>query len=205
MAAEPGDPRSGRPLPAWTCPPPNGWIADDLDRPPPSAPRCELVDGILVTPSPQTYFHSTVKRRLAHAREIAAPGDLRVVVGMTVRLGERQRPEPDVLVVNTAPATTRTAFTPDEVELAVEIVSAESRERDRRTKPQRYAEAGIRHFWRVERERDDSGSGQDAPVAHVYELDDTTGDYVPTGIHRGRTAVPVPFPVDIDLGTLYRR
>lgn len=206
MAAEPVTSEADdAPLPAWFYPPPNGWTADDLDRLPPSAPRFELIDGTLVMMSPQTYFHSTVMRRLANAIEIAAPGDLRVVVEMTVRLGERQRPEPDILVVNTAPATSRTAFTPDEVELAVEIVSAESRERDRRTKPQRYAEAGIRHFWRVEREGGDSGSGQDAPVVHVYELDDTTGGYVPTGIHRGRMAVPVPFPMDIDLSTLYRR
>ncbi|MFH0242783.1 hypothetical protein ACGRHY_10140 [Streptomyces sp. HK10] len=36
------------------------------------------------------------------------------------------------------------------------------------------------------------------------ELDDTTGTYVPTGIHHDKLVVPVPFPMDIGLTTLYR-
>jgi len=37
------------------------------------------------------------------------------------------------------------------------------------------------------------------------ELNDTTGAYVPTGIHRDKLVVPVPFPMDIDLTTLFNR
>jgi len=189
---------TSEPLPDWFYPPPGGWTADDLDRLPPSAPRFELIDGALVMRSPQTSFHSRVMRRLANAIEVAAPHHLWVEVEMTVRLGERQRPEPDVLVVDAPPRDDRTSYLPEEVVLVVEIVSEESAVRDRETKPLKYAKAGIRHFWRVEKENR-------APVVHVYELDDTTGTYVPTGIHRDKLVVPVPFPMEIDLTTLYRR
>ncbi len=57
----------------------------------------------------------------------------------------------------------RTWFAPDEVRLAVEVVSSESAHRDRTVKLHKYAEAGIPH-WRIE---DEDG----APVVHVYEPD----------------------------------
>ncbi|MFJ3711057.1 MULTISPECIES: hypothetical protein [unclassified Streptomyces] len=56
---------TAEPLPDWFPPPPGGWTVDDPDRIPPSAPRFELIDGALVTRSPQTGFHSQVVRRLA--------------------------------------------------------------------------------------------------------------------------------------------
>lgn len=59
-----------------------------------------------------------------------------------------------------------------------------------RYKPTLYAEAGIRCMWRVEDE-------QGLPVIHTYERDDTTGAYVPTGVHRERLTTSVPFPVDL--------
>lgn len=189
---------TAEPLPDWFYPPPGGWTADDLDRLPPGTPRFELIDGALVMMSPQTEFHSMVMRRLANAIELAAPHHLRVPAEMSIRLGERQRPEPDILVVDAPPQKKRTSYLPEEVVLAVEIVSDESAVRDRETKPLKYARAGIRHFWRVEEE-------DGVPVVHVYELDDTTGAYVATGIHRDKLVVPVPFPMDIDLTTLFHR
>jgi Uma2 family endonuclease len=81
--------------------------------------------------------------------------------------------------------------------VSVEIVSEESEERDRKTKPQRYAEAGIQHFWRIEKETG-------LPVIHVFELEQATGSYVPTGIVRDRLKLDVPFPLDIDVKALSR-
>ncbi|MBB1254149.1 Uma2 family endonuclease [Streptomyces alkaliterrae] len=199
MTAEPlASAPSDEELPEWFYPPEGGWTADDLDRLPPSAPRFELIDGALVMMSPQTYFHSRVMWRLAQVLHQAAPEGMEVTVEMSVRLGPRQRPEPDVLVVNGPPDLSATSLPPEDVVLAVEIVSDESRERDRKTKPLKYAEAGIRHFWRIEREHD-------KPVIHTYELDDTTGAYVATGIHRDKAVMPVPFPVEIDLHSLAGR
>jgi hypothetical protein len=63
------------------------------------------------------------------------------------------------------------------------------------TKPRRYAEAGIRHFWRIE---NDSGW----PVAYVYELDPATRTYMLAGIFHEQLKVPVPFPVDLSLTAL---
>jgi hypothetical protein len=75
------------------------------------------------------------------------------------------------------------------------VVSKSSEIRDRETKPRRYAEAGIRHFWRVE---NDGGR----PVAYVYELDPATGTYMLSGIFHEQLKLPVPFPVDLSLAAL---
>ncbi|MBF6233622.1 Uma2 family endonuclease [Nocardia farcinica] len=83
--------------------------------------------------------------------------------------------------------------------LAVEAVSPDSEERDRETKPLKYANAGIPHFWRVERGSDDR------VVVYAYELDRVSARYVPIGIFHDRLKLPVPFPVDIDLEALGRR
>ncbi|NUW39714.1 Uma2 family endonuclease [Nonomuraea rhodomycinica] len=55
---------------------------------------------------------------------------------------------------------TRT-FVPEDVHLVVEVTSEPSIDRDRTTKPAKYAQAGIKHFWRVEEE-----GPLRAPVVH---------------------------------------
>lgn len=45
----------------------------------------------------------------------------------------------------------------------------------------------------------------DQPAVHVFELAEPIGTYVPTGIHHDRLKVSVPYPMDIDLTTLYRK
>ncbi|WP_242676250.1 Uma2 family endonuclease [Streptosporangium minutum] len=191
----------------WPSPPPWGWTADDLDRLPAEGPNgepdffkhVELIDGALVFVSPQKRFHQRMIRRLTEALDAQAPEHLSSVDQMDVKLGPRMRPCPDIVIINTVAAVDddRTFYTPDEVHLVVEIVSPESEDRDRKTKPFRYAEAGIAHFWRVE-------SNDGSPVVHVYELDPATGAYSLTGIHHGRLTVPVPFPIDVDLDKLPR-
>ena len=112
-----------------------------------------------------------------------------------MRLDERNRPEPDLLVTTADHDEDRTWFTPDEVQLVVEVVSPESAHRDRTVKLRKYAEAGIPHHWRVE-------VGNGAPVVHVYELDEPTGSYVAVGIFRGTLERPVPFRIALDLDKL---
>lgn len=181
-------------LPEWLYPAPaGGWTADDLDRLPPEAPRrVELVDGALILMSPQTTFHMLMLRRLENG--IRPPRGLYVAREMSVLLGERQRPEPDLMLVTSPPEGNlgRTCYEPGEVRLVVEIASPESLDRDRNVKPAKYAEAGIRYMWRVEQE--DRGA-----VVYTYELDPATRRYVATGIHRGKLAGGAGFAVDIDL------
>jgi Uma2 family endonuclease len=79
-----------------------------------------------------------------------------------------------------------------------ELASSKSSEiRDRETTPRRYAEAGIRHFWRVE---NDGGR----PVVYVYELDPAPRAYTLTGIFHDRLTTSVPFPIDVSLTDLTR-
>lgn len=191
----------------WPSPPPWGWTADDLDRLPTEGPNgepdffkhVELIDGALVFMSPQRRFHQRMIRRLSETLDAQSPEHLSAVDQMDVKLGHRMRPCPDVVVIDTVAADDdeRTFYTPAEVHLVVEVVSPESEDRDRKTKPFRYAEAGIVHFWRVE-------NNDGSPVVYVYELDPATGAYGLTGIHHGRLTVPVPFPIDVDLDKLPR-
>ncbi|MBG0826534.1 Uma2 family endonuclease [Planomonospora sp. ID67723] len=185
-------------LPSWFYPPADGWVAEDLDRLPPEAPRrLELVDGALIVMSPQTKFHMRVIDNLIRVLRSAAPEGFDAVREMTVTLGRRQRPEPDIMVVRETPGAglDRTTYQPDEVVLAIEVVSPDSEERDRKVKPERYAQAGIRHFWRIENENSH-------PVVHVYELDHTTGAYVPTAIEREKLRLTVPFPITVTMREL---
>src|ERR1700744_180770 len=82
-------------LPEWLYPGPDGgWTADDLDKLPPDAPRrIELIDGALVLMSPQTAFHMLVIDLVVAG--MRPPGGLHVAREMSVRLNDRQRPEPD--------------------------------------------------------------------------------------------------------------
>ncbi|MEO3790110.1 Uma2 family endonuclease [Nonomuraea sp. B10E15] len=180
-------------LPEWFYPgPPGGWTADMLDRLPPDAPRhVELIDGSLVMRPPQTALHMLTLRLFE--TELRPPAHLAVVREMTVTLGMRQRPEPDILLVKKpAISASTTSFRPDDVHLVAEVVSEESVERDRTTKPIKYSNAGIKHFWRVEQE-------DGAPVVYTFELEPAVKVYVPTGIHRKRLQLNVGFEVDLDL------
>ncbi|GAA4637895.1 Uma2 family endonuclease [Actinoallomurus vinaceus] len=178
----------------WYTPPEQGFRAEDLDHIPELPPHTELIDGSLVFVSPQTNFRTSTMDVLVSGLRKTAPSSVRVRREMTVTLDPRQRPEPDVVVVRADAVTgmRQTNFRAADVILAVEVVSLESEVRDRKRKPQLYAEAGIPHFWRVE---DTSGR----PTVCVYELDVATKSYALTGIHHDRLKLTVPFDIDIDL------
>ncbi|MYY12738.1 Uma2 family endonuclease [Streptomyces sp. SID4919] len=184
----------------WARPPVGGWVADDLDKLPNLPPHTELIDGSLVLVSPQTLFHTLVMSLLDYTLRVQVPDHLMAVREMPVRLDRRNRPEPDVMVVlrEALFSGDQTSFDPDQVVLAVEVVSEDSRERDREAKPRKYAGAGIPHYWRVEK-------NDGLPVVYVYELDPATNSYVVTGIHHDKLELTVPFDVEIDLTALDRR
>ncbi|WP_316744958.1 Uma2 family endonuclease [Streptomyces sp. MK7] len=186
-------------LPPWMLPPrPSGWEADDLDNAPDLPRHTELIDGALIfMMSPQRSWHARVVTRLTTALDDQAPEGFVIDREMTIKLNEKNRPEPDVLAVTTPYAPNRTYYLPDQVALAIEVVSDESAGRDRSLKPFKYAQAGIRQYWRVEEENG-------LPVIHTYELDDTTRAYVATDICRERIKTVIPFGIDIDLRHLVR-
>ncbi|GAA2678564.1 Uma2 family endonuclease [Streptomyces aculeolatus] len=180
--------------PAWPMPPVGGYTADDLDTLPDLPPHTELIDGSLVFVSPQTAFHVRTIRILEYGLLRTMPDGFDVMREMTVVIDDQQRPEPDLILLRADALGdgSETKYDAADVTLAVEVVSPESRGRDRETKPLKYAKAGIEHYWRVE--------NQDGkPVVFVFELEPATGAYVPTGIHRDRLKLSVPFDIDIDL------
>lgn len=161
----------------------------------------ELIDGNLVPAAPQGKWHSRVINLLVAELDRQAPAGLRADREMTVRLAKRQAPEPDVVVV-TAEAYERdepsTYYVPEDVVLAIEAVSPDSEERDRDTKPRKYAKAGIRYYWRVE---NDEGR----TVVYLYERDPATECFSLTGIHHDQLKTTAPFTIDIDLTSVGKR
>lgn len=192
---------SAAPVPEWLIPPEGGFTAEDLDRLPDLPPHTELIDGRLVFVSPQKYFHSLAVSLLEYALRSQVSAELRVIRDMSVVLGKRNRPEPDIMLVRAAAVTAaaeETSFRAEDAVLVAEVVSPDSEERDRDTKPRKYARAGITHFWRVEK-----GPGR-RPVVYVYELDPATAQYALTGIHHDRLVLSAPFALDIDLTEIDR-
>jgi Uma2 family endonuclease len=184
----------------WVRPPEGGWTADDLDELPNLPPHTELIDGSLVFVSPQTNFHSRAIRLLDNTLLDQVPEELDVIREMTIKLNKRNRPEPDVLVFRAGADTgpKQTWYRPEDVVIAVEVVSEDSEDRDREAKPPKYAQAGIPHYWRVE-------ENEGLPVVYVYELDPATQAYGLTGIFHDKLELTVPFPIEIDLTAINRR
>jgi len=183
---------SVEPVPDWLRPE-GGFTADDLDNLPELPPHTELIDGGLILVSPQKLLHMKLVNRLYDSLSQAAPAGLAAVREMSVVLNNRQRPEPDVSVIDADFLDDQATWFPAKaVLLAIEVVSPSSEVMDRERKPQLYAQSGIEHFWRVEVK-------DDKPVVYVYELDPATSTYALSGIHRDRLKLSVPFPIDIDL------
>jgi Uma2 family endonuclease len=158
----------------------------------------ELIGGSLFVSARPGQWHTMHMLNLWRVLAEQAPPEFRVTAEQGVRVDDGTRPEPDVLVVRADAATDPDASTYEgrDVVLAVEIVSPSSIRMDRKIKPGLYAEAGVRWYWRVEREGDTA-------VVHTFELDDATEQYVATGIHRGTLIVPVPWAITVDLARLY--
>lgn len=179
----------------WPVPPTDGYTVDEfftLDLP----PHTELIDGSLVFVGPQRDFHTLVMDLLVNGLRVHVPEDLRVRREMAVVLSKRTVPEPDIVLVKAKAITGRrqTRYDAVDILLAVEVVSPDSEDRDRDTKPHKYAAAGIPHFWRVEM------SGEhDRPSVWTYEYDAMHKTYVSTGVHHDRLKLSVPYDIDIDL------
>ncbi|MFF3861670.1 Uma2 family endonuclease [Streptomyces sp. NPDC002209] len=180
----------------WPRPPADGYTVDDLFTLPDLPPHTELIDGSLVFVSPQRNFHTDVLHLLTNGLRDTAPKTLRVKREMTVVIDKRNAPEPDVLVVHAEAVTGRrqTRYQVADVLLAVEVVSPDSEARDTESKPQKYAAAGIPHFWLVKMEGED-----DHPVVYVYDLDPHTRAYVCQGIYHRELKVSQPYDIAIDL------
>ncbi|GAB3272694.1 Uma2 family endonuclease [Kineosporia babensis] len=178
---------------------PGGFTVDEFFELEDLPPHTELIDGELVFVAAQRMFHMAVLRCVERALLDSVPKHLEVIREMNIVIGTRQAPEPDLSLVPVEAVgdwdTTR--FPAEVVVLAVEVESPDSLKRDRIRKVRLYAEGGVQHYWRVERQ-------DDRPVVHVYELDPVARAYVLTGVHHERLKVSVPYDIDIDLTQLAR-
>jgi Uma2 family endonuclease len=139
------------------------FTVDDLLTFPDDGNRYELFNGsLLVSPSPAP-VHQYASLRLVRILEDAAPPELQPLQEVNLRVGPRDFLIPDLVVVS-AEALDRTElmFAPDDILLAVEMVSPSTQMRDRHIKRSVYAAAGIPTYWRIEL--------SEGPFLYVHEL-----------------------------------
>lgn len=146
---------------------------DEYDALPENSLR-ELVDGVVHVMATPTPWHQDVKIALVNALRRLAPEAYRVTNEVEIRLGDLLRRNPDVVVVQAQGYNRRVPrLLPEQVVLAVEVVSPGSESMDREIKPREYGCAGIEHYWRIETDPQ--------IVVHTFRLGDGRR-YLPTGI-----------------------
>jgi Uma2 family endonuclease len=122
--------------------------------------RYELQEGNLLVMPPADAEHAEMIMRVGAwlfsggyaGRVLATPG---------MRAGSSGR-SPDVLVRRVSGVDRTVWIEPADVLLTIEIVSPGSMELDRYLKPIEYAEVGVPHFWRIERDG--------RPTVHMFSL-----------------------------------
>ncbi len=161
-------------------------VADLADQDPDH--RYELQEGNLLVMPPADDEYAEMIMRIG-AWLIAGGYAGRVLAAPGVKAGTSGR-SPDV-AVRRSPRSVRTVWIdPADLLLVIEIVSPGSVELDRYLKPVEYAHAGVRNFWRVERDGPATvhmfGLGVGADGAPVYVartailLEDLLASPVPT-------------------------
>ncbi|MFG2047239.1 Uma2 family endonuclease [Micromonospora sp. NPDC048935] len=172
----------------WTPDPVRQRLAnhtiEDVLALPDDAPRVELRDGVLVVVPSPTIGHQNIGNRLWMWLFQHAPAEYEPVTAVGVALTHRNTLEPDVLLLSRPVVVENHYVDAEQVVLAVEVVSPGTRRRDRLEKPAGYADAGIRHYWRIEQN----------PV-HVYAYDLVDGRYELVADSAEELIVAKPFDI----------
>jgi Uma2 family endonuclease len=125
------------------------FTVDDLRALPDWGMRGEVVDGRLLLGPPASRRHDRVVHNLASRIRPVLAGGVHVHTSRPVRLPDGDGPVPDLVVTGTDAQVTEPVPVAD-VHTAVEVVCADGRFVDRVWKRDRYAEAGVACYWRVE-------------------------------------------------------
>jgi Uma2 family endonuclease len=116
--------------------------------------KADLIDGVIYMASPEnTDANDLFVWLLGLIADFVEARELGKVYGSRVafRLGERQAPEPDVAVVLKERAhLIKRGYVEGPPDLAVEIVSPESVERDYEKKRKQYEDAKVPEYWIVD-------------------------------------------------------
>ncbi len=107
--------------------------------------RVELIDGMLLTMSPQGTRHSHVIRTLTRILVPALAGRALVQVQQPLAQGDDSEPEPDISIVSEAPYLDDH---PSQAFLVVEVADSSLRA-DRLLKTRLYARNGVPEYWIV--------------------------------------------------------
>jgi Uma2 family endonuclease len=121
------------------------------DLPEQTWPRQEIIDGSLYVTPMAGVPHQIMTTNLTIALAQCSPSDLQVLAGVNVlrRTATDRLLIPDVAVVDRAAALAQTgaALRPEDIYLAVEVISPSSRETDLHLKKQLYTQWGIGSYW----------------------------------------------------------
>lgn len=109
--------------------------------------RVELLNGVVVSMSPQSPRHAAVISILQHLPEQRLPTTMHVRCQMDLVLNDKQVPEPDLAVVDRTPSD-YVAQHPTTARLVIEVADS-SLPQDRLTKARLYAARGIGEYWIV--------------------------------------------------------
>ncbi|MFI7700723.1 Uma2 family endonuclease [Nonomuraea sp. NPDC049480] len=167
------------------------FTVDDLFNFPDDGNRYELFNGSLVVSPAPTPQHQDALSLLWTILRRTVPSHLKVLLTVNVRASDTDFYIPDLVVVPKGRfKSVKLMFTPEDVLLAVEVVSPSTKTRDRATKVEAYAKVGIPTYWRVELD--------EGPTLYVYDLD---GDsYRGPVAHRAGTlaSLATPYPISFN-------
>ncbi|MYV96760.1 Uma2 family endonuclease [Streptomyces sp. SID3343] len=180
------------------------WTADDvIAAQETSLVRVELLDGVVVMSPLSSVRHQHVCVSLSAVLARAAVdgrNDVVVFRHSNVRRGDRDLLRPDIAVVGTAAAESgvegdHTAFAPEDVVLAVEVLSAGHQGVDRVDKLAKYAQWAIESYWVVDPKQS---------TIETFTLSGT--EYVASGTAEPGAVVTLPAftPITLDPGALLR-
>jgi len=153
------------------------WLDEDI--------RAEWVDGEIVTISPASRPHQEITDFLTKVLgTYVEEKDLGVLLSapFVMRMGNVAR-EPDLLFVSKKHEDRlEDTYVEGAADLVVEVVSPESRGRDRFDKFQEYEEHGVREYWLIDPEeesaefyRNRDGQFNRSPTNDIYRSDVLTG------------------------------
>jgi Uma2 family endonuclease len=163
-------------------------LIEDVLNLPDDAPRVELRDGVMIVVPAPTIGHQNIGNLLWAWLRQHAPEEFEPVTAVGIAVSLNNTLEPDVLLLRRPVAGTNHFLLPSQVAIAVEVVSAGTKRRDRLEKPVEYAAARIPHFWRIEQH----------PL-HVFAYDLVDDHYELVADSDDKLVLTAPFAIELPI------
>ncbi|MDR7169843.1 Uma2 family endonuclease [Nocardia kruczakiae] len=181
------------------------WTSADLAHLPDNGIRYEVLNGQLIVNAAPKPRHQELLTWLLIALTSAMPQDHWVLPGVGVLIGDDE-PIPDLVAGRGAVDKDERGVHAEQVDLAVEIVSASTTLQDRMVKPIVYAQAGIPNYWRIEINSVKGRlPGEDLPVLFAYALnEDNEYELVQRAAAGAEVTLHAPVEFTVDPKTLLR-